>query len=86
VDIGEEGNATSSRTDIVPIPLQGLDGLTGAVALVGRMIKAGLSCEIRDGFCVVAADVSVYRVPVPTGGHRGGGALVSAVQPVLPRR
>ena len=40
-----------------------------------------------DAFSLVAAaEVGVRWVPVPAGGDRGRGALVPAVQSVLPRR
>src|SRR5438128_2474148 len=41
-------------------------GMRGSVALPDRVIKAGLSCDPSDAFLVlVAANVGVYRVPVP---------------------
>jgi hypothetical protein len=41
-----------------------------------------LGCEVVEPSSpVVAADVGVRRVPVPAGGDRRRGALLSAVQP-----
>jgi hypothetical protein len=46
------------------------------------MIEAGLSSEVVDPLSpVTASEVGVRRVPVPAGGDRGRGALVSAVHP-----
>src|SRR4051812_41168108 len=50
------------------------------------MIEAGLSSEVSKPQTVVAAAVSVRRVPVPAGRDRGRGPAVPTVQLVLPRR
>ena len=58
----------------------------GAVALSVSMIEAHSSSEVLASLTFVAAcEVGVRRIPVPTRGDRGRGALVSAVQPFLPR-
>jgi hypothetical protein len=61
-----------------------VDVVDGTVALSVGVIEAGLGCEVVEPSSpLVAADVGVRRVPVPAGGDRGRGALVSAVQSVL---
>lgn len=58
----------------------------GSVALGDAVIKAGLICEGFDLLnFVVATGVGVCRVPVPVRCDRGRGALVPALQLVLPR-
>jgi hypothetical protein len=69
---------------------QGFDSRTGrdgSVVLSVGKIEADLSSEVLASLTFVAAcEVGVRRVPVPSGGDRGRGAVVSAVQFVLSRR
>jgi hypothetical protein len=53
--------------------------------LVDRKIQAGLAGESSCLF-PVASPVGVRRVSVPGRGDPGGGALIPALRPVLPRR
>jgi NAD(P)-dependent dehydrogenase (short-subunit alcohol dehydrogenase family) len=57
---------------------------TGSVALTNGEAQAGWA-DAAPSRCL-SASVQLRRVPVPTGGDHAGGALVSAVRPVLPRR
>ena len=58
----------------------------GSVALSVGKIEAGLTGEaVEPSSPLAASEVGVRRVPVPARGDRRRGALVSAVQPVLPR-
>ena len=69
------------------LALHDAGGPGGFVALSVGKIEADLSSEVIDPPASVAvAEVGVRWVPVPAGGDRGRGALVSAVQFVLSRR
>ncbi|MCU1655565.1 MAG: putative transposase [Pseudonocardiales bacterium] len=68
-------------------PIETSAGRAGTVALSVGVIEAGLGCEgVGSSSPLVAADVGVRWLPVPTGSDRRRGALVSAVQFVLSRR
>jgi hypothetical protein len=59
-------------------------GNQGSVALADGEAQASWA-DVAPSRCF-SASVQLRRVPVPTGGDHAGGALVSAVWPVLPRR
>ncbi|MET7671479.1 FAD-dependent oxidoreductase [Micromonospora luteifusca] len=61
--------------------------VAGSVALSVGKIEAGLSSEVVDPLSAASAsEVGVRRVPVPCGGDRARGTLVSALLIVLPGR
>src|SRR3954449_9283104 len=69
------------RSDVVRIDTG------GSVAFADRRDRAGLTGEACcSTTLLVCSPLGVRRVPIPGRGDHGGGALVPALRPLLPRR